>query len=69
MKKILMEHKNILGVTMKYEAFYLGTITFNEQKLHLLSEKENNINYDVTYALSDEDFEKHCKFIEPIKRK
>ena len=68
MKKILMEHKNILGITMKYEAFYLGTITVKGERMHLLSEHENNINYDVSYALSDEDFEKHCTFIEPIQR-
>ena len=68
MKKIIMEHTNILGIVMKYEAFYIGTITFKDQKLHLISEKENNINYDISYALSDDDFEKHCKFIEPIQR-
>ena len=68
MKKILMKHTNILGIEMKYEAFYFGTITFKDQKLHLLSEHEKNINYDVSYALTDEDFSEHCKFIEPIQR-
>ena len=68
MKKILMEHKNILGITMKYEAFYLGTITVRGERMHLLSEHENNIDYKVSYAISDDDFENSCKFIEPITR-
>ena len=68
MKKVLMEHKNILGITMKYEAFYVGTITVKGERMHLLSEHENNIDYKLSYAISDDDFEKNCKFIEPIKR-
>lgn len=69
MEKIIMEHTNILGIVMKYEAFYVGTITVRGERMHLLSEKENNIDYKVSYALSDDDFENSCKFIEPIKRK
>ena len=36
--------------------------------MHLLSEHESNIDYKVSYALSDDDFENSCKFIEPITR-
>lgn len=53
---------------MKYEAFYLGTITVEGEIMHLLSEKENNINCDVSYAITDDEFEKHCTFIEPTQR-
>ena len=69
MKKTIMEHTNILGIVMKYEAFYVGTITVRGERMHLLSEHENNIDYKVSYAISDDDFENSCKFIEPIKRK
>ena len=69
MKKTIMEHTNILGIVMKYEAFYVGTITVRGERMHLLSEHERNIDYKVSYALSDDDFENSCKFIEPIKRK
>ena len=68
MKIIIMEHTNILGIVMKYEAFYVGTITVRGERMHLLSEHENNIDYKTSFAISDEDFEKHCKFIEQIKR-
>lgn len=67
MKKILMEHKNILGIKMKYEAFYLGTICYKEEILHVVSEKET-LNALGSFALTDEEFKEHCTLIEPTTR-
>ena len=67
MRKVVLKHKNILGVEMKYEAFYLGTINNKGEVLHLVSERENNLDSSIAYTLTDEEF-KQFAFIEPITR-
>lgn len=68
MKKILMKHTNILGIEMKYEAFYFGTICYKDEVLHVVSENEFYLNALSSFAITEEDFNKYCTFIEPNKR-
>lgn len=67
MKKVVLKHKNILGIEMKYEAFYLGTVNNKGEILHLVSERENNLDSTVAYTLTEEEF-KQFAFVELTHR-
>ena len=61
-KKVTLKNKSILGFEMKYEAFYLGTICYKDEILHVVSETEK-LNALSSFALTDEEFKKYT-FIE-----
>jgi hypothetical protein len=67
MKKVVLKHKNILGIEMKYEAFYLGTVNNKGEVLHLISERDNNLDSTIAYTLTEEEF-KEFAFVEPTHR-
>lgn len=49
---------------MKYEAFYLGTICYKDEILHVVSENET-LNALSSFALTEEEFKKYT-FIEEV---
>ena len=67
MEKVVLKHKNILGIEMKCEAFYLGTVNNKGEVLHLISERENNLDSTVSYTITEEEF-KQFYFVENITR-
>ena len=67
MRKVVLKHKNLLGIEMKYEAFYLGTVNNKGEVLHLVSERENNLDSSIAYTFTEEEF-KQFAFVESTHR-
>ena len=67
MQKVILKHKNDIGIEMKYEGFYLGTVNNKGEILHLVSERENNLESTVAFTLTEEEF-KQFAFVELTHR-
>ena len=67
MQKVILKHKNDIGIEMKYEGFYLGTVNNKGEILHLVSERENNLESTVAFTLTEEE-SKQFAFVELTHR-
>ena len=57
-RKVTLKNRNIIGIEMKYEALYLGTVCYKDEILHVVSETEE-LNALSSFVLTEEEFKKY----------